>query len=126
MLEETEALVNTPLLMLTALVQDGGGGGLSILVLQMAAIGLVFYFLILRPSGQARKRHAELLTKLKKGDEVMTSGGIIGRVKDIKEVESNGNKEVRVTVESGTASVVIERSRIVRVGSSSASGAPPA
>jgi preprotein translocase subunit YajC len=125
MLEETEALVNLSFLATLAQGQSGTGG-LSVLVLQMAAIGLVFYFLILRPSGQARKRHAELLTKLKKGDEVMTSGGIIGRVKDIKEVESDGNKEVRVTVESGTANVVIERSRIVRVGSSAASGAPPA
>ena len=88
----------------------------------MAAIGLVFYFLILRPSGQARKRHAELLAKLKKGDEVMTSGGIIGKVRDIKEVDTNGAKEVRVTVESGTATVVVERSRIVRVGSSHRAG----
>jgi preprotein translocase subunit YajC len=125
MLEETEALVNLSFLATLAQGQSGTGG-LSVLVLQMAAIGLVFYFLILRPSGQARKRHAELLTRLKKGDEVMTGGGLIGRVKDIKEVESDGNKEVRVTVESGTANVVIERSRIVRVGSSAASGAPPA
>ena len=107
------------------LVQGTGStGGLSILVLQMAAIGLVFYFLILRPSGQARKRHAELLGKLKKGDEVMTSGGIIGRVKDIRESD-DGTKEVRVTVESGTATVVIERSRIIRVGNS-APASPPA
>jgi preprotein translocase subunit YajC len=101
-------------------------GGLTVLLLQMAAIGLVFYFLILRPSGQARKKHAELLANLKKGDEVMTSGGIVGRVKEIKEVEANGVKEVRVTVESGTATVIIERSRIVRIGGSSAPGAPAA
>jgi preprotein translocase subunit YajC len=107
MLEETEVL----------LIQgSSGGGGLSILILQMAGIGLVFYFLILRPSGQARKRHAELLSKLKKGDEVMTSGGIVGKVRDIKEVELEAGKEVRVTIESGTASVVVERSRIVRIG----------
>ena len=92
----------------------------------MAAIGLVFYFLILRPSGQARKRHAELLTTLKKGDEVMTSGGIIGRVREIKEIEADGLKEVRVTVESGTATVVVERSRIVRVGNSTAVAGPAA
>src|SRR5919204_1968418 len=103
--------------------QSGSGGGLTVLLLQMVAIGLVFYFLILRPSGQARKRHAELLANLKKGDEVMTSGGIIGRVKDIKEVESEAGKETRVTVESGSATVVIERSRIVRVGGASAPGA---
>jgi preprotein translocase subunit YajC len=99
-------------------IQNSSGSGLTMLVLQMAGIGLVFYFLILRPSGQARKRHAELLSQLKKGDEVMTSGGIIGRVRDIKEVDTNGAKEVRVTVESGTATVVVERSRIVRVGDS--------
>src|SRR6266498_1931435 len=106
--------------------QTGSGGGLSVLVLQMVAIGLVFYFLILRPSGQARKKHAELLSNLKKGDEVMTSGGIIGRVRDIKEVESDGVKETRVTVETGTASVIVERSRIVRIGGASAPGAPAA
>jgi preprotein translocase subunit YajC len=106
-------------------MQSGSGGGLMVLVLQMAAIGLVFYFLILRPSGQARKRHAELLTRLKKGDDVMTSGGIIGRVKDIKEVESEGSKEVRVTVESGTSTFVVERSRIVRVGAGPALPGPP-
>jgi preprotein translocase subunit YajC len=103
--------------------QSGSGSGLTILVLQMAAIGLVFYFLILRPSGQARKKHAELLGQLKKGDEVMTSGGLIGKVKDIKEVESDGLKESRVTIESGTSTVIVERSRIVRVGGASAPGA---
>ena len=108
------------------MLQSGSGSGLSVLVFQMAAIGLVFYFLVLRPSAQAKKRHAELLTKLKKGDEVMTSGGIVGRVKEIKEVESDGSKEVRVTVESGTYTLVIERSRIVRVGGTAASSTPAA
>jgi preprotein translocase subunit YajC len=102
--------------------QSGSGSGLTVLLLQMVAIGLVFYFLILRPSGQARKRHAELLANLKKGDEVMTSGGIIGKVKDIKDVEAEGGTETRVTVESGTATVVIERSRIVRIGGVTAQG----
>ena len=104
----------------------GSGGGFTVLLLQMAAIGLVFYFLILRPSGQARKKHAELLTNLKKGDEVMTSGGLVGKVRDIKEVEAAGVKETRVTLETGTASVVVERSRIVRIGGTSAPGAPAA
>ena len=108
------------------LQQTGTGSGLTMLLLQMAAIGLVFYFLILRPSGQARKKHAQLLSGLKKGDEVMTSGGIIGKVRDIKEVEADGIKETRVTVESGTASVVVERSRIVRVGGAGAPGVPAA
>jgi preprotein translocase subunit YajC len=89
-----------------------GGGGFTILILQVAAIGAVFYFLIIRPQGQARKQHEKLLSALKKGDEITTSGGLIGKVKDIK--------DDRVTVESGTATVVVERARIVRVGQSSA------
>ncbi len=114
--------------MLLALQQTGGsaGGGLSILLFQVAAIALVFYFLILRPQGQARKRHAEVLAGLKRNDEVMTAGGIVGKVKDIKEVETNGVKETRVTVESGTSTVVVERSRIIRVGASPAQSPPPA
>jgi hypothetical protein len=55
----------------------------------------------------------------------MTSGGLIGRVKDIKEVDAEGLKEVRVTLETGTANVVVERSRIVRVGASAAVPGPP-
>ena len=90
------------------------------LPLQLLAMGLVFWFLILRPQSQARKKQAELLSALKKGDDVMTVGGIVGIVKDIKEV----NGEVRVTVESGTSTVVVERSRIVRVGNASATGTP--
>ena len=46
----------------------------------------------------------------------MTSGGMVGKVRDIKEVESEGIKETRVTLETGTATVVVERSRIVRIG----------
>ena len=88
------------------------------LPLQLLAMGLVFWFLILRPQSQARKKQAELLNALKKNDDVMTVGGIVGVVKDIKEV----NGETRVTVETGTSTVVVERSRIIRVGNASATG----
>ena len=89
---------------------DMPGGGLSLLLFQIVAIGLVFYFLILRPQSQARKKHEELLKNIKKGDEVTTPGGIIGKVKDVK--------EDRVTIESGSATLVIERARIIRIGDS--------
>lgn len=87
---------------------EGAGGGLTVLMFQIGLIGLVFYFLIIRPQGQARKKHAALLAALKKGDDVTTAGGIIGRVKELK--------EDRITIESGSSTLVVERSRIVRVG----------
>ncbi|HEX5385569.1 MAG TPA: preprotein translocase subunit YajC [Gemmatimonadales bacterium] len=99
-----------PLPALMAPAQNGASGGFSILLLQIVAIGAVFYFLIIRPQGQARKRHEALLAELKKGDEVTTSGGIIGTVRNLK--------DDRVTIDSGTATIVVERARIVRVGQS--------
>ncbi len=95
---------------------DSPSAGLSMLLLQVGGIGLVFYFLILRPQQAARKKHDELLRNLKKGDEVVTVGGIIARVKDIK--------EDKVTIESGSSTLVIERARIVKVGDTAASGVP--
>jgi preprotein translocase subunit YajC len=86
------------------------GGSLAILMFQFGAIILIFYFLLIRPQSVARKKHAALLDQLKKGDEITTSGGIVGKVKEIK--------EDKVTIESGTATLVVERARIVRVGDS--------
>lgn len=85
-----------------------------ILMGQFLAIGLVFYFLIIRPQGKARKRAAEVLAALKKNDEITTAGGIIGRVKEIR--------EDRITIESGTSTLVVERSRIIRVGDTATPG----
>ena len=43
-------------------------------------IAFIFYFLLIRPQQKKAKQHQEMLGKLKKNDEVMTSGGIYGRV----------------------------------------------
>ena len=111
------------------LIQAAAGGGspsvmgLPLILIQLLGFGAVFYFLILRPQNKAKRVHQELLAALKKGDEVMTAGGIIGRVKDMKEIEFGSSKETRVTVESGTSTVIVERGRIIRVGSAAAPGA---
>jgi preprotein translocase subunit YajC len=90
-------------------------GGM-VLLIQIAAIIGVMYFLFIRPQAQARRKAEEMLAALKKGDEIMTAGGIIGKVRDIK--------ESLITVETGTATVVVERSRIVRVGGQTAATGP--
>ena len=100
--------MNTLLASLMAPSGGSGGGQLGILLFQFGAIILIFYFLLIRPQSVARKKHASLLGSLKKGDDITTAGGIVGKVKDIK--------EDRITIESGTSTLVVERSRIVRVG----------
>lgn len=110
--------VTLPMLALLAPAPGSPSGGMTILIGQIAVIIGIFYLFIIRPQGQARKRHAQLLSGLKKGDDVLTAGGIVGKVKDIKEVTDKN--EVRVTIESGTSTLVVERSRIIRVGDTSA------
>jgi preprotein translocase subunit YajC len=105
--------MTTTLLSLLA-APDGQGGGMAIFLFQIVGIGAVFYFLIIRPQSQARKRHATILAGLKKGDEVTTAGGIVGKVKDVKDDQ--------ILIESGTATFIQERSRIVRVGDQVAPG----
>lgn len=87
---------------------DSGGAGTIVLVGQLVLLFVIFYFLLIRPQSQAKKKHAELLASLKKNDEVVTAGGLIGKVKEIK--------DNRITIETGTAQVVVERGRIVQIG----------
>ncbi|MEO8200704.1 MAG: preprotein translocase subunit YajC [Gemmatimonadota bacterium] len=92
-----------------------GSGGAMILLFQIVAIGAVFYFLIIRPQGKARKQHEQMLGALKKGDEVVTTGGIIGEVTEIK--------DDRVTIESGDSTLIVRRDRIVQIGGTPEAGA---
>lgn len=101
---------------------SSGNSGILLLVGQIAAMGLIFWLMILRPQAAQRKKHAELLQALKKGDDVMTVGGIVGKVTAIKELKDKN--ETHVSIESGTSVVVVERSRIVRVGAETAQPNP--
>jgi len=48
--------------------------------LLLLAFAVIFYFLILRPQSKRAKEHQQLLTSLQKGDEVITNGGILGKI----------------------------------------------
>jgi preprotein translocase subunit YajC len=54
--------------------------GLSNMIIPLVLMGAVFYFLLIRPQQKQAKEHQKLLTGLKKGDEVLTQGGLIGAV----------------------------------------------
>ena len=84
-----------------------------VLPLQLVSILGIVYFLMFRPQSQARKKHEELLAGLQNGNNVMTAGGIIGKVKKIEEIKDKG--ETHVTIETGGSTIVVERSRIIRV-----------
>jgi preprotein translocase subunit YajC len=67
-----------------ALLQSAGGVAAIGQFLPIVAIGLVFYFLVIAPANKQRKKTAEMLSSLKKGDVVVTSGGIYGTVQGVE------------------------------------------
>lgn len=69
-----------------ALLQQGSNSTIAFLVqmLPIAAIFAVFYFLVILPANKQKKKTQEMLNSLKKGDRVMTSGGIYGTVQGVE------------------------------------------
>ena len=60
---------------------DAGGGLFSLLPL--VVIFILFYFLLIRPQQKRAKQHKEMVTALKKGEEIVTNGGLLGKVTDL-------------------------------------------
>lgn len=96
-----------------AYAQDaaGGAGAIVMQLLPLILIFVVFYFLLIRPQQKKMKEHKAMLGALKRGDRVVTAGGILGEVKLVKETSDEVEVEiangVRVTVVRGTISAVI-------------------
>jgi preprotein translocase subunit YajC len=100
------------------------------LLIQMGAIFAfaIFYVLMIRPQQKQRRQHEERLRNLRKGDSVVTAGGIVGEVVHIKEATGaepgkQNSMEDHVTIKTGESRVVVERGRIARVVGSSTVGA---
>jgi preprotein translocase subunit YajC len=86
---------------------EGGEGGFdwTIIIFLILIFG-VFYFLIIRPQRRRQKQHDELMQELKRGDKVITTGGIYGVV------ESISDESVVLKIESG-ATIRVARGSVV-------------
>jgi len=100
-------VIGHPVFAMMAPSGQQGGSAITIFVLQIAAFIAIFYFILIRPQRQQQKKHEEMLKQVKRGDEIVTAGGIVGEVVHVK--------DDRVTVKSGESRVVIERDRIAKV-----------
>lgn len=106
---------------LALLVQAPTGGRSTLLpfLFQIVAIFAIFYFVMIRPQQKQRKQHEDRLRNLRRGDEVVTSGGIIGKVVHIAEAKSDGKSAAtmddRITIKSDESRLIVERGRIARV-----------
>lgn len=94
-----------------AYAQGLGGGDAFTSFLPIILIFVVFYFLLIRPQQRKMKQHREMLGQVKRGDRVLTGGGILGTVTRVKDETDEVTVEIadgiKVDILRGTISDVI-------------------
>jgi preprotein translocase subunit YajC len=92
---------------------EAGAGGFSAFI-PIILMFVIFYFLLIRPQQKKTKEHREMISSLKKGDRIITSGGMHGRITGIKESEGvlivEIADKVRVKVARGNVSALTQSS----------------
>ncbi|MDQ6958499.1 MAG: preprotein translocase subunit YajC [Mariprofundaceae bacterium] len=96
------ALLATPGIALAANIIPTGSGLVSLAPLLLIIV--IFYFLLIRPQQKRMKTHRGMIDELKKGDKIITAGGIIGTIHDVTEdvVKLNIADKVRITIKRDT------------------------
>ena len=86
-----------------------GAGGLGAFV-PLILMFVIFYFLLIRPQQKKTKEHRQMVANLKKGDRIVTSGGIHGRITGMDEVTLTVEiaDKVRVKVQRGNVSALAQ------------------
>jgi preprotein translocase subunit YajC len=114
-------MMHSSILPALLVLQAGGGfGSMSPFLIQVILILAVFYFLLIRPQAQQKKKQEETLRSIKRGDQIVTFGGIIGEVVHIKEVATGEGATARpmedqITIRSAESRLIVERGKIARV-----------
>ncbi len=95
----------------------GGGGGSLGAFLPLILMFVIFYFLLIRPQQKKSKMHREMLNNLRKGDRVVTSGGLFGEI--------TGITDTVVTMEiSPKIRVKVSRAHVAGIANPAAMAAP--
>jgi preprotein translocase subunit YajC len=80
-------------------------------LIMITAIFVLFYFMLIRPQNKRAKEHRELLNRLKKGDEVITSGGMLAKVVSLDEqyIKVSIAEGVEVNIQKGAVTTVLPK-----------------
>jgi preprotein translocase subunit YajC len=89
--------------------EAAGGGGLIWTLLPFVFIFGIFYFLVILPQKKQKQQLQEMIGSLKINDEVVTNGGIIGRIKEIKDTSFIIHSAEKSFLEVGKSAVVGKR-----------------
>ncbi len=86
--------------------QDAGGGSLVWSLLPFVLIFGIFYFLVILPQKRQKQQLQDMISQLKNGDEIVTNGGIIGTIKEIRETSYIIQSAEKSFIEIGKQAVV--------------------
>ena len=91
-----------------------GQGDSSFSLIMIAVIFVMFYFLLIRPQNKRAKEHRTLIDKLNKGDEVITSGGMLAKVTNLDEqyIKVSPAEGVEFTIQRGAVTTVLPKGTI--------------
>ena len=92
---------------------SGGGSSFLIQIAPLILIFAVFYFLLIRPQQKKMKDHKEMISKIKRGDNILTAGGVyckVSRVIDENKIEAEISNNVKIIISRPTISNVISNS----------------
>lgn len=97
-------MINTAYAMGQAAAPGGGGAGGFGAFIPIILMFVIFYFLLIRPQQKKAKQHQEMIANLKKGDRVITSGGIHGLITSLDEntITLEIAEKVRIKVSRAT------------------------
>ncbi len=99
--------MTTDLLFLLQQSPSDGTRSLFTMLWYVVGFGAIFYFFFIRPKVQQEKKHKQQIAQLRRGDKIITVGGIIGEVVHIKDDQ--------LTVRSGESRLVIQRERVADI-----------
>ena len=88
-----------PILLMAGQQQGGGGNPMISTLIMFGMIFVIFYFMILRPQQKRAKERQKMLDSIKKGDKIITSGGMHGKVINVDEktilIEASDNVKLK-------------------------------
>jgi len=98
------------------LAATGGAGQASPMssIFMLVIFGLIFYFMLIRPQSKRAKEHKGMVESLQKGDEVVTNGGIVGKITEVGEgfVTLSIAENVEVNVQKHAVSAALPKGTI--------------
>jgi preprotein translocase subunit YajC len=104
-----------------AYAQDAGGsagGGFEMLIM-LGVFGLIFYFMLYRPQAKRVKEHKNLVTSLSKGDEVLTQGGMVGKIMKVSDekdfIEIGLNDTTNIVIQKSAVSAVLPKGTMTAI-----------